>query len=787
MREHSVFKMLLARLHNSGVSGQRLTDRFGVARSTLRRWGRALKSGDLDRIQAAFSGQGAARKVTPEIESYVRDRYHDLHGQRRDYNQAIRLEVARYFKVSVSSERLRWIFKAERDKLAPVPERDVEGVTLNGAESITKEADSERCGANSCERGSQSVAIDSFLSATRNYSLHSMSGSGQAVPAQPTLCHHAGILLMSHWIDMLTTEWPVRPDLVRQWVGQVLLGAVNHEQSKRLSFSSLEWLIGPAIRSLNHQRALLGELASVEHTHSMLERNGRLLDLSEHDLFYFDPHTEEYTGMLKTLKGWSGGQHRIDKIINMDFIHTEDGEPCFVYHADNFYDMRERFFMNIQAFRGILENAFRTLTWVADRGLYGLDTLRRIVDEYKDHFITWEKDYKRDAWDETLHYHQFEKLKERNNNEDLICYRFQWQEHPWPREPRFQRVVVRALNPGCREIEVAILTSDPDRDRRSVIGAIFNRWLQENDFGYMDRHMGINELTSRAHERYASIGNRLDDRHVLSREYKALRRKKIGEESALKNLLLKREKQHETRTRKRKSEYAEERKLNRKIKKLSEVSLEAKQDRELRKYLRAQERLISKHDMSKTRRTEKKAELDQLIDAQIHKVHYAEKQMANSVREESRLQALIDEQYFCLDTRRKAFMDAIRISSRNIFCKLALEFRPLYNNYRDDHFIVRELTRSSGIIHKRNGIAYVMLMPTMQFQPATRNIVQTFLAKISQQINDHFDGRAMPIKIQLLDENSNDIDIDQDGLRWVSSPHSSHSTGAFNLRDKSRK
>src|SRR6056297_1904732 len=106
----------------------------------------------------------------------------------------------------------------------------------------------------------------------------------------------------------------------------------------------------------------------------------------------------------------------------------------------------------------------------------------------------------------------------------ICCYRFRWQEHPWPREPRFQRLIVRALNPGGREIEVAILTSDSNRDRRSVISAMFNRWLQENDFGYMNRHVGINELTSRSHETYASIGDSLDDRHVMSREYKALRR-----------------------------------------------------------------------------------------------------------------------------------------------------------------------------------------------------------------------------------------------------------------------
>ena len=144
--------------------------------------------------------------------------------------------------------------------------------------------------------------------------------------------------------------------------------------------------------------------------------------------------------------------------------------------------------------------------------------------------------------------------------------------------------------------------------------------------------------------------------------------------------------------------------------------------------------------------------------------------MAQSVREESRLQALIDEQYMRLDTRRKAVMDAIRISCRNIFCKLAMEFRPLYNNYRDDHVIVRELTRASGIIEQREGIAHILFMPTMEFQPAARRIVRKFLTQTSQRINEHFAGRFMPIEIQLLNEDSNDLNVNQHGQRWVSSP-----------------
>ena len=79
--------------------------------------GLALLSGDLNRIRRAFCGQGAVRKITAEIESYVRDRFHELYGNYRDYNQMIRAEVKKYFKIEVSAERLRWIFAEEREKL----------------------------------------------------------------------------------------------------------------------------------------------------------------------------------------------------------------------------------------------------------------------------------------------------------------------------------------------------------------------------------------------------------------------------------------------------------------------------------------------------------------------------------------------------------------------------------------------------------------------------------------------------------------------------------------------
>ena len=58
--------------------------------------------------------------------------------------------------------------------------------------------------------------------------------------------------------------------------------------------------------------------------------------------------------------------------------------------------------------------------------------------------------------------------------------------------------------------------------------------------------------------------------------------------------------------------------------------------------------------------------------------------MAQSEKEVSRLQTLIDQRYCQLDTRRKSLMDAVRIIARNIFYEALQVFREMYDNYRDD-------------------------------------------------------------------------------------------------------
>jgi len=811
LRNHVAFKMLLARLYNAKVQVQSLVECFGIAHTTLRRWGLALLSGDMDAIRRAFSGQGAERKVTPEIEGYVRDRFHELYEYCRNYNQMIREEVKKYFKTEISAERLRWIFSEEREKLRKAqevvtqetvetepekshwnlkcdginPESEI-GYRANSCEIEVNTPNLEKSilsQTNNCIQHNELLMHDSCrlgendsMNLTPNYSLWKgeMIYSGQSVPEKPKLIHHAGIVLFTPWLDQVTGHLNKHRDIIRQWFAQVLLGAVNHEQSKTIAFSSLEFLVGPSVRALNHQRYLLGQLAGVEHTVAILKRNIRLLDLSNQHSFYYDPHVEEYTGFLKILKGWCGGMGRVNKVLNLDFIHTLKGSPCFVQHFDNYYDVRERFFMCTAAFRRILPGEERSLTWIADRGIYSLKALQRII-EMGDHIITWEKGYERDGWVYSKKSESFTRLRPRNYENDLLTYEFCWQESPWVRDSRFRRIVVRARNPNGNEIEVAILASDREQSGRQIITEIFSRWLQENDFSYLINHFGIDELTSRAYESYSSIEDELTDRQVRSREYKALMQKKRKVESRLSRLLLNRQKQEkliikkgQDGERKRKGLESEFKDLESQLKALGPdrdipASVEnddshqkkyRQLDRQKKKSHETLEKLIAKLEKEKEAGKGKLQDLEVDIRQKTTEMENLEKNLMETVRDESRLQALIEEQYFRLDMRRKAFMDAIRLSSRNIFYCLMDIFRPLYNNYRDDHVILRELTRSLGIIEKRDGVINIKLMPTMEFQPKVKRIVSDFLEQMSNRINAYFDGRYLPVRIQLLGDQS---------------------------------
>lgn len=154
-------------------------------------------------------------------------------------------------------------------------------------------------------------------------------------------CYHAGILLFSAFLNRLSNQLGDGSVLIKQWLATVLLGAINIEQSKLLSWDVLRWFPGDVVVNLNQQRQALGELAAAGILQALWRINGDCVGIGQCSDFYYDPHSKHYTGAHKILKGWCSRLRFAEKVLHMDFIHTVLGFPVYVWHDDNVHDLRD--------------------------------------------------------------------------------------------------------------------------------------------------------------------------------------------------------------------------------------------------------------------------------------------------------------------------------------------------------------------------------------------------------------------------------------------------------------
>src|ERR1017187_2000113 len=109
------YRLLGARLYNVGLRVRMLEAVFGLDRKTLRKWGLALRSGDGKWLGEVLAGRSGRRKLTLEMESYVRFRWLALRAERRrDYRRRLQEELERVFGVRVSGETLRPLLRQLR-------------------------------------------------------------------------------------------------------------------------------------------------------------------------------------------------------------------------------------------------------------------------------------------------------------------------------------------------------------------------------------------------------------------------------------------------------------------------------------------------------------------------------------------------------------------------------------------------------------------------------------------------------------------------------------------------
>ena len=128
------------------------------------------------------------------------------------------------------------------------------------------------------------------------------------------------------------------------------------------------------------------------------------------------------------------------------------------------------------------------------------------------------------------------------------------------------------------------------------------------------------------------------------------------------------------------------------------------------------------------------------------------------MKTESRLQRLIKEHYMQPDVSAKNYMDMLKIIARNMFYELLKIFRPLYNNFREDCSVLREITRLPGIIVKDGTVINVKLWAKADYSKGKLGKIKDFLQIMTDKINSHFENKNGKIKIELL---SSTVQIDK--------------------------
>jgi hypothetical protein len=728
------FKLLLARLYNAKVKLSALCESFQVDPKTIRRWAKALLQGDPAELVRVLEGRSARHKLTPAVENFARLRWPDLVAQ-RSYGAVgrLRLEIERVFGIEISRSGLQGLIRILKGGPAPQessrPEPDPPsglpspqaGAGLPAQEQAPAPPQTRESSVKSWEQSHADKAPDSAVQPSVAAGTPSGSNAHSApfFPQDPApalyWCDHAGVLVFATALAAISQVGPTPQRILAQWTAALLLGAQNIEQTKYLNWEDLELILGGVVRFPTPQREQLKALAADPGWLDQLWRfNQTNLGPAVGSDFYFDPHSKHYTGQQNVLKGWCPKIRGADKVLHSDFVHTAQGAPIYFETTDNFSDLRQRFGGVIGRARQALQWPTDTVpTFVVDRGIYGAEFFEQVTGDPTFHLITWQKGFTAQPWDPTQVMGQTTLTRYRNCSTDVRLYRFEYVQRPWENNPLLRQIVVQATDDKGRTIQVAILTDDLQRAASEIIKLMFQRWLQENDFKYLDKHFGINQITSYRSIEYEQLKGQVEDRQVKSVARKALDRKLKELTEPLKRHLLAEEQAHR----------AQQLRAVKGPELATKLALESSTNTPQYKELSRQVVALKAAELRyETRRLERRKSIEEghkeIADLQV--------QIAGIKAQESRLEAMIQTHMVKMEGQCKRLMDVLRITVRNLFYQALQPFKQAYNNYRDDHDYFRQLTQSPGVLEVRAQEIVIHLMPRTNYGGELRKaVIQT--------------------------------------------------------------
>lgn len=762
--EHMAFKMMVGRLYNADLRIATLEEVFGVDRKTIRTWGKAIASRDANELARVMLGRGGSQKRTPVIDRYIVRRWGELRGEGcPNYRATLAREVEAIFEVKLCGETIRKIVNEVKGGTT-APATSEGGAFEN--EEATCSAPGETTSNDLAEAVTQPVSPEE--DADPRDGVDPLAPSKRSPPKwleQPgdtILCDHVGVLIFASALSTIPQAATPREPLLAQWLGSILLGAVNVEQTKYLNWNDLGHLLDHPVRFPTSQREELTRLATPETIDAVLRWNAQQLGLDDGDNdLYYDPHTTHYTGAQNVLKGWCASIRWADRLINSDYIHTAQGHPIYFECTDNYDDLRARFLPLIARLRSSLQwSKERVLTCVVDRGIFSNTVFTQVLADPCIHLITWEKDYQASAdedWAKLAAQHRVTQTfaththhRVRNNARDLRPYHFEYISRPWAKNPSIRQIVVRATNPGNKTVQLAILTDDAIRALEPIVRLMFNRWVQENDFKYLNKHFGINQLTSYRSTPYEQLRDQLTDRQVPNRAF--VEKVKTGRR-------LERKKARHLLSEDRARRDAAMRLQTIAIIKAGITRRANEAPNNAATPTPEERKAIARHLNASKRQEKYRQQRARKIEELHEQILQNEEEKAGLEKAVSRIDALIGEEMVRMDLRNKTLMDTLKISARNLFYRLFAPFKSAYDNYRDDHDNYRELTQSDGVLRWTGSELEVHIVPQVNYPPKLQKIIEAHFEHLNASGLTLPDGSARPLRLRLTSKEKISVHI----------------------------
>ncbi|OVE81405.1 hypothetical protein BVY04_03395, partial [bacterium M21] len=327
-----------------------------------------------------------------------------------------------------------------------------------------------------------------------------------------------------------------------------------------------------------------------------------------------------------------------------------------------------------------------------------------------------------------------------NNSKDITIYKIEYYTQPWTRDASVDQYIVRLhKGPDTVAITLSILSTDADLSATDAITAMLTRWVQENNIGYLIQHHGINEITSYKHYTYEQAAEKLklDDYLTDNPTLRQLVTQKLQLRNKRAILKMDIEDRIESDKAAEQRHQGECEELDRKIKTTPDKML-IKELKKKRSSIHAKLKgTPRRYQKFLTKKIEKITQLEEQIQV-------LEVQAEGEPKKVQRIEYLISKEYDRLNFGPKACMDAIRLLGHNIHRYLHDRFRPLYDNYRNDHRIIRELIQCPAFLKETPAEYLVALIPA-RLHGRTISVIEELI----NQLPPIQTANGKPLRLQL--------------------------------------